>query len=206
MPWSWTQSGAPNPEKFRAEVVGIMRDWTHDFTILHEEQNLSGRRGDMGVRRRTGNLAQGWMYAVEESGDSIMSTAWIMGPAGDAPDGAEHSYAWVQEYGATIRPKNAKWLWIPTEANQTPSGEARIKPTEAIERGGFISFKRGPVFFAKPLVKTRKSDLTHGLVALFVLKKEVIIPPRMGANSLWQQRSGLLSAAIAMAAGGCFDG
>lgn len=201
-----TSSAHPNPERFRGEVLSVMKDWAAEFTVEHTQQNLSGRHGDMGLNRRTGNLAQGWNSAADHGSGGMWVKAWIVGPAGEAKDGAQHGYAWANEYGATIRPIKSKWLWIPTKDNQTPSGQARISPTEAIERGGFISWKRGPMFFAKPMVKTNKGDTTHGLVPLFVLKKEVTIKPRMGANSMWQRLSDRLGRAIAFLAGGAFNG
>jgi len=44
------------------------------------------------------------------------------------------SYAAAQEFGARIKPKTAKWLWIPLAANMTPTGRMRISPRSLMSR------------------------------------------------------------------------
>jgi len=208
MSWEWTATatGGPNPEKFRQARKDAMSTWGQDFTSTLIRENLSGRHGDMGLNRRTGNLAGGWNSALTDGGTWLDLVAWVSGPAADPYEGASHGYAWAEEYGATITPRKAKWLWIPTLENQTPTGQARITPTEAIQRGGFISWKRGPVFFATPLVKSRMKGMGPKLDALFVLKKSVTIKPRMGATSMFRSRFPLLERALAFAGQEAFNG
>lgn len=69
-----------------------------------------------------------------------------------------------------------------------------MTPTQAINAGGFFSKN---VFFARPLTKSTKAQASHlggsgykgatfargeSLVALFVLKKSVTVPARLGAR------------------------
>jgi hypothetical protein len=107
--------------------------------------------------------------------------------------GTANAYAGLQEYGGTITPKNAKWLWIPTRENQTAAGVARLTPTQAIERGGFIA--KGMFFGKGPTQPIKKSNAGFAgwmhsskaaITPLFVLKKSVKVEGRMGAGKLWE--------------------
>lgn len=187
------------PDNFRATLKPIFQQFGQDFVSDLGRQNLSGRHGDMGLNRRSGALADGWNSATVSDANSVTTTSWVAGPAAD-PHGGAHGYAWAEEYGAVIRPVKAKWLWIPTKENQDPTGNAKMTPTEAIQRGGFISYKRGPVFFG---VSGSNSKRVAGfdLTPLFILKKEVTIKPRMGATSLFKERVPMLERSILFAAG-----
>lgn len=181
-------------EGFRENVRAAFQSFGKSFITDLKSGRLRGNP----IKRRSGNLANGWNDAFIESGNEMEERVFITGPGA--------AYAKMQEYGGTVRPKKGRFLWIPIAGNVTPTGVPRVTPTEAIERGGFISWKRGPVFFAKPLVKTRKGDTTHGLVPLFVLKTSVTIPSdesrRMGARSLFMAHGETLRKSILAAARG----
>lgn len=187
------------PDNFRATLKPIFQQFGQEYNAALITQNLSGRHGDMGLNRVTGNLAGGWNTATTEDSSGLSVTNWVTGPAADT-HGGSHGYAWAQEYGAVVRPVKAKWLWIPTAQNRTAAGAARMTPTEAIQRGGFISYKSGPVFFG---VSGSNSKRVAGfnLTPLFILKKEVTIKPRMGATSLFNERVPMLERSILFAAG-----
>lgn len=163
--------------RMHAGMASAAKLWGLAYLSALVKTRLSGRPG---LNRVTGNLQRDWIVD-STAGDEISVKVETQGVA--------NAYAGIQERGGVIRPVKSKFLWIPTEANRTPSGAPRISPTEAIQRGGFINYKRGPVFFAKPMTKsTKKTLVTHGLVALFVLKKQVTIPARMGATALFRAR------------------
>lgn len=163
--------------RMHAGMANAAKAWGLSYLVALVKTRLSGRPG---LNRVTGNLQRDWIVDAT-AGDDISVTVETQGVA--------NAYAGLHEHGGTIRPVRSKFLWIPTEANRTSSGAPRISPTEAIQRGGFINYKRGPVFFAKPMTKsTKKTLITHGLVALFVLKKQVTIPARMGATALFRAR------------------
>jgi hypothetical protein len=216
--WTATATGGPNPEKFRQARKDAMSTWGQDFISTLIRENLSGRHGDMGLNRRTGNLAGGWNSALTDGGTWLDLVAWVSGPAADPYEGASHGYAWAEEYGATITPRKAKWLWIPTLENQTPTGQARITPTEAIQRGGFVLNRGGyGMFISKPLASKGRSDprgyagWMHGGSkrtgpALFTLAKRVVVKPRMGATSMFRSRFPLLERALAFAGQEAFNG
>lgn len=192
-------NGARSPD-FKPIVKKIFQQFGQEFNSELIRENLSGRHGDMGLNRRTGHLAGGWNTTTTEDSAGVSVTNWVTGPAADAHGGA-HGYAWAQEYGAVVRPVKAKWLWIPTKENQTPAGAARITPTEAIQRGGFISYKSGPVFLGVSGSKS-KHNAGFNLTPLFVLKKEVTIKPRMGATTKFKGKMPMLERSILFAAGG----
>lgn len=181
------------PGAIRDNVFNLFQAHGNAFDARLKIERMSGRPG---VNRRTGNLASGWNIQTISTGNSITTTNWLSGPAAEK-DG-HHGYGWVQENGKDIVPVKAKYLWIPTEENMTPTGVARISPTEAIERGGF--FAKG-VFFGKTITKTQKASSRalkgavgykghifaggEKIVPLFILKTHVRVDPRLGATDLW---------------------
>ena len=193
-----------DPAAFSAGVFNLFQAHGNAFDARLKTERMSGRPG---VRRRTGHLAGGWNVDTTQAGNTIQTTNWLTGPA--AEKNGQHGYGWVQEHGAVIRPVKAKYLWIPTEENQTPTGVARITPTEAINRGGFI---HNGVFFGKTIFKTQKAKAMampgakgmkghvfagrEPLVPLFVLKKQVEIPARLGATTLWNSMASELERGI----------
>ena len=168
--------------RMHAGMANAAKLWGLAYLSALVKTRLSGRPG---LNRVTGNLQRDWIVD-STAGDEISVKVETQGVA--------NAYAGIHEGNppgkdTVIRPVKSKFLWVPTEANRTSSGAPRISPTEAIQRGGFINYKRGPVFFAKPMTtKTKKTLVTHGLVALFVLKKQVTIPARMGATALFRAR------------------
>lgn len=197
--WALDLPAGKRPENFKSVVKTIFQNFGQDFVSDLGRQNLSGRHGDMGLNRRSGALADGWNSATVSDANSVTTTSWVAGPAAD-PHGGAHGYAWAEEYGAVIRPVKAKWLWIPTKENQDPTGNAKMTPTEAIQRGGFISYKRAPVFLGVSGSHSKKSA-GFTITPLFVLKKEVTIKPRMGAETMFKSKMPMLERSILFAAG-----
>lgn len=156
--------------KFRRGAAGEMNRFGQEWISELVSKRLSGRPG---VNRRTGNLARSFKSKVT---DSVLLNAVVLDVQ---PEGPGSEYAGLQEFGGVVTPKKSKYLWIPTRENMTPSGVQRITPTEARSRGGF--FAKG-VFFGKPVVGKKTKP-----VPLFILKKSVTVPGRMGATALWNQ-------------------
>lgn len=167
-----------------------MRAWASNFWATLVRERLSGSPY---LNRRTGNLARDWVIDVSD-GDQMQVEVRTQGTA--------NAYAGIHETGGTVRPKNSKYLWIPLKPNQTASGVARLSPRQAIQAGGFIDW-RGPIFYG-----THGTTSTGGakrLVPLFVLKREVRIPPRMGAGSLFQSQVPNLERLIALEQMGAWE-
>lgn len=182
-------------DRMRKAMGAACRNWSTAFLNVLVTTRLSGRPG---VNRVTGNLSRDWVVDITTDPDIAVTIK---------TQGVANAYAGVQEgkdgQDTIIRPVKSKYLWIPLHANRAANGAARISPTEAIQRGGFISWKYGPVFFARPVTKARTNRFlkaTGGNVALFVLKKEVRIPARMGAGNLFRSMLPGLSQQIATAA------
>lgn len=126
-------------------------------------------------------------------------------------------YARKQEFGGEIKPKNAKFLTIPTVFNQQPSGLARFPSARSLiaahpKETFFQRGKRGGIFlfWTDPTVKairssTRKvSDRRAGgvekgaAVPMFSLVKKVDIPgpfspskrgpSRLGVHDTWREQ------------------
>lgn len=144
-------------------------------------QRLSGRPG---LNRRTGNLARSFKSRAYQS-------AVLGGVVLDVqPEGPGSEYASIHEFGGIVRPVHSKYLWIPIGDNLTSKGVARLTPTQARERGGFIINSRrsvgGKVFMGYSTTKAgRKKAGADNVVPLFALKPWVMVPPRLRARALW---------------------
>lgn len=161
-----------------------MRTWASTYIDDLKTGRLSGNP----INRRTGNLARDWTMRVDETPVGLVATVGTHGLA--------DKYAGLQEYGGTITPKSSKWLWIPTRENQTSKGVARVTPRQAIEQGGFISYKKGPMFFGIPQTKSQGKGMGPHITPLFVLKKSVKVEGRMGATKLWEYSIPRLEAVV----------
>lgn len=191
-------------DKFRRVARERMEAHGQQYINDLSTKRMSGRPG---VNRRTGNLARSWRSRLYESpllGGIVIDIN---------PEGPGSEYASLQEFGGTVVPKKSRYLWIPIAGNLTPTGAARITPREAIDRGGF--FAKG-VFFGKAITQRgipQRSQHLGGagykgkviargenITPLFVLKKSVTVPGRLGARVLWAQSGPALTRSIDSAA------
>ena len=145
--------------------LGLMQ-----YTSRLIQERLSGNP----LARRTGTLARSW--GVEVFGESIRSLRGVVFST------ARH--ARIHEQGGVVRPVHAKMLAIPLQAMRTPAGVARFHtPLRLTLKCAFLKTwiqksKRGNLILMGQ--KTKRSEP----VPLFVLKRQVTIPPRMGAERL----------------------
>lgn len=168
---------------FRAFARAIKKDWDGSAKVLSDElrefldgvaQALAERHATpwpggttaQTLSRRTGGMIQSVVESVEVNGQTFDT---IRGTIGG------NLIARVQEFGATITPKNAKFLTIPLPAALDSSGvpikkRARDWPNTFVARskaGNLIIFQR------------RGAEI----VPLYVLKTSVTIPPRLGMQT-----------------------
>jgi len=97
-------------------------------------------------------------------------------------------YSRVQELGKTIRPVKAGALAIPLMAALNSRGSKKWPSPSA--QGGLwmITSKAGQGF----LVGQNEKRSAGNLIAYWILKKSVYIPPRMGAHETVGQRRAIL--------------
>jgi hypothetical protein len=100
------------------------------------------------LHNRTGNLALSLSAVV--SGSSLNDLTLRLATSG-------FKYARIQEFGGEIRPKNSKFLTIPTSENLTASGQARFPSAR-----NFISSHPGQTFFLRT-----KSDGGNSLLLMY---------------------------------------
>lgn len=157
------------------------RDVSADFVRAFSDERLrksgSPRDGDGegGIRqalfRRTGSLARGLTFKVTggSAADLESRIGWT--------DAFSAKRAIVHEDGATIRPRNSKFLTIPLKEAMTPAGVSRQPNARSWPNTFFMTSKAGNLLIAQKRGK--------GFVPLYVLKESVKIPPRLGFVDTW---------------------
>jgi len=150
------------PKVFRLEMEKYLKATAE---ALHRRHGSvwPGGTSSRTLSRRSGDLIKSIRQSVRVRGTRVDD---ITGEIGGA------FYASVHESGATIRPKKAKYLAIPLP--------------EALDRRG-VPLKPGPRDWPNTFVaESKKGNLlifqrrTGRIVPLYVLKREVKIPPRLG--------------------------
>ena len=152
------------PKKIATKLSRAMRIYGLDFIRRIKTQSFGGRPN---LQRRTGELSRSFNMEITGSALNDLTLRVF----------SRSPYAKIQEYGGTIRPKNAQWLAIPLDAAKTGAGVARGGPRD-YQNTFFATSKKGNlILFQK--------DAGGGIIPLFVMKKEVTIPPRLGMRQLW---------------------
>lgn len=148
-------------------------------------ERLSGRPG---LNKRTSELARS--FQMEIGGDALADLYLKVY--------TRAKQARIQEKGGVVRPVNSKYLAIPIGGAVTPAGVAKGSPRDfkdtivaRSKAGNLIIFQKlGKTKSGKQ--RTRRfvragSDTAErsSVIPLFLLKKEVTIPPRLGMAALW---------------------
>lgn len=169
----WKQLVAKFP-KTLAEAcrLGLLKGMT-DFREYFRERQLRGRPG---LNRRTSALFNSFALLGSPKGAGL-NDVW-------AKLASSSKYALIHETGGTIRPKRRKFLAIPLPTAQAKAGAMRGNLVGLDPAGGTTPSLYG----VKGLVlfKSKAGNLLlgepkpGGIVPLFVLKRSVTIPPRLG--------------------------
>lgn len=167
------------------------------FVARMQRERLSGPTGPSSLSRRTGELARHAIQYTVTTGQATMRlVVWV---SKSVP------YARIHEMGGTVRPKTAKFLAIPLAAAKTRAGVARMRPRDIpnlkfVPRRGkspllvLEHFKNVKV---KLLGKTIRTDkIVTKSTPMFVLKRSVTIPARMGFRQIWGQERGKIAAEV----------
>lgn len=165
--------------RIASRLTRAMRQFGMDFVRRLKTERFSGRPA---LRRRTGELSRSFQMSLSGTRLNDLTLRVF----------SRSPYAKIQEYGGTIVPKKAQWLAIPLDAVKTKGGVARGGPRD-YQNTFFAKSKKGNlILFQK--------DSSGGIIPLFVMKKEVTIPPRLGMRTLWnemkQERNDLLHDAL----------
>lgn len=175
------------------------------MTEFREKFRESRLRGRPGLNRRSGFLFNSFQPGVTPKGTALnMVQAFV---ASWSP------YAPIHETGGTIRPKNRKYLAVPISTWSQEagfSGPAFGRGKAGVISGLMVGSQAGttkPSLYGVKglqLIKSKKGNLllvdqaklARGtIVPIFVLKKSVTIPPRMGFFSTfrsWVSAGGFL--------------
>lgn len=124
---------------------------------LRFEAEAKQNQGRAGLHRRTGSLFNRTSGRARFGLDAFDAEVELRV---DVP------YAAVHEYGATIRPKRARYLTIPLAANKTAGGDVRMAP-RMIRNAFFVRSRRGNLLMMDP---------QRG--PMFVLVNQVKVPAR----------------------------
>lgn len=152
----------------RKQLEGFLRAVASAMAARHSTPWAPGQRGEIGdstgkLFRRSGKAMASIMDSVKVDGDSVATMEGHIGGTG---------YLATHEYGATIRPKVAQYLTIPLPAALNPDGTPIEVKARDWQRTFVIKSKKGNLL----IVQKKGKDI----VPLYVLKKEVTIPPRLG--------------------------
>jgi hypothetical protein len=166
----------------------------HGAEIVGEIQKdrIRGGSGDPKpdwLTSRSGFFRRSWGFDVSGRGIEQVLVIYSTDPK-----------AAIHEYGGEIVPRRASWLAIPMDAAKTRSGIARGGP-RTFERTFFLESNPSTLLmFQKPESGSGEPDL------LFVLKKSVQIPARLGFGDLFRRRLDKLSARLDDALGRILKG
>lgn len=152
-------------------------------------RDMEGRFGGDPLHSRTGFLKRSIGYEVTGEGTGDLALRVFSAGA---------KYANLQEYGGVIRPVNADWLTIPLPDAKTPNGTPKGRARD-FENTFIFKSKRGNLLIAQHTF-TRGGRRREKPKLLFVLKKEVRVPARLGFHKTWQLSRPVRAARVVAAA------
>jgi hypothetical protein len=160
----------------RGTVIGLMEATNYGVAQakLNAQRNFTGRHG----YRKTGALLNSIYAEFETKGDSPEGAIAVHAYKGrDGADGETKPYGRIQEYGGTVEPVDAKWLWQPLWDSRPPIFRW-LTPRQFIARmkGTPSQFGIVPTHDGRGRIAAwfDRGDV----VGLFLLRKKSIIPPR----------------------------
>lgn len=150
--------------------------WTHTNFVLNATTK---------IHVRTGNLRRSFSFNISGNTlESLKGEAYQDTLKGKVSLGSEVVYAPVHEFGKTIKAKNkykrvegGAYLNIPLPPNKTASGVTRRTARQVFNDGGYIAKSAK----GKWLVFNSRN------LPMFVLKKQVKIPKRLGLRKIMKQ-------------------
>ena len=146
----------------RKELTNYLDTVAHALSTRHGNSWPSGTTS-MSLSRRSGEAVRSIKKSVRVTGNSLNSMKGTIGGV---------HYLKTHEYGATIRPRKAKYLTIPIpEFALNPNGTPKKKSAREWKNTFVARSKKGNLLIFQK--RGRK------VVPLYVLKTQVRIPPRL---------------------------
>ncbi len=157
------------------------------FTFEMKKNAFTGysgnRNSDRLLQNRSGLLRRSFDYVVTgglKEGKPLTLLVFSQGV----------KYARLQEYGGVIRPKKAKNLTIPLDDALTSAGVQRYSSVRDLisyhPKQVFFKTVNGKTFVVSRGVPGRDYKREPKLLWLYILKKSVKIPPRLGFRDRWK--------------------
>lgn len=168
-------------DRFPAAMSQLLND-----LVSRHQIDMNRRVSNVALKRRTGALARS-LRRTPASPEKLVAMSHV---------GRGAPYAAAHEFGATIRPRRRKFLTVPLSAARMPAGATRqaarlvrggrgwqtaSRVPGAADTGTFIYGKGDRKFIGVE----RKGG---GVLPLYVLKKSVRIPERLGFRDSWRGR------------------
>jgi hypothetical protein len=167
-----------------AGVQRALRDTgaVHQRAMAERFKPYAGRRAgfDTSIQTRSGALRRAFGFAVGGSGLAAELRLYAAGL----------SYIRAQEYGATIKPRNKRYLTVPLDDALTPSG---------VQKGGARLVRRGNRYFTADgdptfIFRSKRGSLLIGSRAkngrmrlLYALRSSVSLRPRLGFRETFER-------------------
>lgn len=151
---------------------------------------LSGGTTTDRLAVRTGRLRAAFGMEVQQQGSGVQARIGYILPQGRQGGGDALVYARIHEgwpdgrASTTMRPRNAQYLAIPLAAAKTPAGVARGGPRDFPDT--FVQRSRQGTLILFQQVGS------GGIVPLFILKREVVIPARPALRPTMQRFTPLI--------------
>ncbi|MCO5157871.1 MAG: hypothetical protein M9945_14175 [Aquamicrobium sp.] len=155
---SWDGSAKVLSQELRAFLDEIAQ-----AMVLRHSGAWPGGTGSETLSKRSGKMLQSIVDSVVVNGQTFST---IRGTIGGS------MIAGVQEFGATIKPKKAKYLTVPLPAALNSDGTPRKKSAREWDNTFVARSKAGNLI----IFQRRGTQI----VPLYVLKTSVTIPPRLG--------------------------
>ncbi len=176
--YATADSSGPNRDinAFLARVSAGVRESLNRGGLFHQREMARA------APVRTGNLRRSFGYEVKGQGLASELRVFSQGT----------TYAAIQEFGGTIKPKTKRFLTIPLPDARTPAG---------VLKGGARLVQRGSKYFTADgdptfIFRSKRGNLLIGAEAkngrrrlLYTLKPSVTLKARLGFNRTFQERT-----------------
>jgi hypothetical protein len=131
------------------------------------------------LMRRSGALAQSFTTANLGAASRLNGLGVAMG--------TDKEYAPIQEEGGTVKAKPGKYLTIPLDDALTPAGVVKGGARLRKSGGKWQTADGKPTFIRNGVIFAKYGKTDRSLRALYVLKKQVKIPPRLGMFRMFER-------------------